>query len=193
MSPRRRGIPFVVSGPSGVGKSTIVRRVLEADPQVRFSISHTTRAPRAGETNGVDYFFVSELEFRELIAKGAFLEYAVYQNHFYGTSRAAVDEPTEKGFDLILEVEMQGAEQLQVRLPHAVRVFIEPPSLDVLETRLRDRRTETEEVLRGRLQRAQEELAYAKQCHHRIVNDSVDKAVAALLQIIRDARRERAG
>jgi guanylate kinase len=186
----RRGIPFVVSGPSGVGKSTIVRRVLEADPRVRFSISHTTRAPRQGERNGVDYFFVDETEFRRLIAAGAFLEYAVYQNHFYGTSRAAVDRPTEEGFDLILEVEMQGAEQLQVRLPHAVRVFIEPPSLDVLETRLRDRRTETEEVLRGRLQRAREELAYANQCHHRIVNDSVDKAVDALLGIIRDARRE---
>ena len=191
MSAARRGIPFVVSGPSGVGKSTIVRRVLDADPLVRFSISHTTRSPRAGEKNGVDYFFVGEPEFRDLIAKGAFLEYAVYQDHFYGTSRAAVDEPTAKGFDLILEVEMQGAEQLQVRLPDAVRVFIEPPSLDVLETRLRDRRTETEDVLRGRLQRAQEELAYAKQCHHRIVNDSVDKAVATLLQIIRDARRER--
>ena len=187
----RRGIAFVVSGPSGVGKSTIVRRVLDSDPQVRFSISHTTRAPRAGERNGVDYFFVDEPRFRAMIEDGAFLEYAIYQKHFYGTSRAAVDEPTEKGFDLILEVEMQGAEQLQVRLPDAVRVFIEPPSLDELETRLRDRRTETEEVLRGRLQRAREELAYAKQCHHRIVNDSVDKAVAALLQIIRNARRER--
>lgn len=191
MSGGRRGIPFVVSGPSGVGKSTIVRRVLDADPLVRFSISHTTRTPRSAEKNGVDYFFVGEPEFRDLIAKGAFLEYAVYQDHFYGTSRAAVDEPTAKGFDLILEVEMQGAEQLQVRLPDAVRVFIEPPSLDVLETRLRDRRTETEDVLRGRLQRAQEELAYAKQCHHRIVNASVDEAVSALLQIIRDARRER--
>jgi guanylate kinase len=187
----RRGIPVVVSGPSGVGKSTIVRRVLEADPKIRFSISHTTRAPRQGERDGVDYFFVDEKEFRRLIAAGAFLEYAVYQNHFYGTSRAAVDQPTEDGFDLVLEVEMQGAEQLQVRLPHALRVFIEPPSLDVLETRLRDRRTETEDVLRGRLQRAQEELAYANQCHYRIVNDSVDKAVDALLKIIRDARRER--
>jgi guanylate kinase len=187
----RRGIPFVVSGPSGVGKSTIVRRVLEADPQIRFSISHTTRAPRAGEKNGVDYFFVNEREFRRMIEAGAFLEYAVYQNHFYGTSRAAVEQPTGQGFDLILEVEMQGAEQLQVRLPDAVRVFIEPPSLDVLETRLRDRRTETEDVLRWRLTRAKEELVYAKQCHHRIVNDSVDKAVEALLQIIREARRER--
>ncbi|MFI5315955.1 MAG: guanylate kinase [Myxococcota bacterium] len=187
----RRGIPFVVSGPSGVGKSTIVRRVLEADPQIRFSISHTTRAPRAGEKSGVDYFFVDEREFRRMIEAGAFLEYAVYQNHFYGTSRAAVEQPTGHGFDLILEVEMQGAEQLQVRLPHAVRVFIEPPSLDVLETRLRDRRTETEDVLRWRLTRAKEELVYAGQCHHRIVNDSVDKAVEALLQIIREARGER--
>jgi guanylate kinase len=184
----RRGIPFVVSGPSGVGKSTIVRRVLQADPNVHFSVSHTTRLPREGEVDGVDYSFVDEAEFRRLIEQNAFLEYAVYQNHFYGTSRAAVEGPTARGFDLILEVEMQGAEQLQVRLPHAVRVFIEPPSMQVLEARLRDRRTETEEVLRGRLQRAQEELAYAKQCHHRIVNDSVDKAVERLLRIIHDAR-----
>ena len=191
MSATRRGIPFVVSGPSGVGKSTIVRRVLDADPQVRFSISHTTRAPRAGETNGVDYFFVSETDFRDLIEKGAFLEYAVYQNHFYGTSRAAVDEPTDKGFDLILEVEMQGAEQLQVRLPDAVRVFIEAPSFNVLEQRLRDRNTETDKTLQWRLERAREEAEYASHCHHRIVNDSVDKAVECFLQIIREARRER--
>jgi len=184
----RRGIPFVVSGPSGVGKSTIVRRVLQADPNVHFSVSHTTRRPREGEVDGVDYSFVDEAEFRRLIEQNAFLEYAVYQNHFYGTSRTAVEGPTARGFDLILEVEMQGAEQLQVRLPHAVRVFIEPPSMQVLEARLRDRRTETEEVLRGQLQRAQEELAYAKQCHHRIVNDSVDKAVEQLLRIIHDAR-----
>jgi len=184
----RRGIAFVVSGPSGVGKSTIVRRVLDADPRVRFSVSHTTRQPRAGERNGVDYYFVDEPEFRRLIQANAFLEYAVYQDHFYGTSRAAVEEPTSSGYDLILEVEMQGAEQLQVRLPDAVRVFIEPPSMEVLETRLRDRRTETEAVLRGRLRRAEEELNYAKQCHHRIVNDSVDKAVVELLRIIHDAR-----
>jgi len=187
----RRGIPFVVSGPSGVGKSTIVRRVLEADPQVRFSVSHTTRVPRPGERDGVDYHFVTAERFFALIEENAFLEYARYQNHFYGTSRASVEAPTAQGFDLILEVEIQGAEQLQVRLPNAVRVFIEPPSLDVLEARLRDRRTETEEVLRGRLQRAQEELTYAQQCHYRIVNDSVDKAVETLLQIIREARRER--
>ena len=186
----RRGVAFVVSGPSGVGKSTIVRRVLEADPQIRFSVSHTTRKPRNGEVDGVDYTFVDEAEFRRLIAADAFLEWADYQNHLYGTSRRAVSEPLAKGFDLILEVEMQGAEQLQVRLPDAVRVFIEPPSMPVLEGRLRDRRTETEEVLRGRLKRAEEEMAYAKQCHHRIVNDSVEEAVAELLRIIRDARAQ---
>jgi len=139
----RRGIPFVVSGPSGVGKSTIVRRVLQADPNVHFSVSHTTRRPREGEVDGVDYSFVDEAEFRRLIEQNAFLEYAVYQNHFYGTSRTAVEGPTARGFDLILEVEMQGAEQLQVRLPHAVRVFIEPPSMQVLEARLRDRASST--------------------------------------------------
>jgi guanylate kinase len=185
---QRRGIAFVVSGPSGVGKSTIVRRVLRADPRVHFSVSHTTRGPRDGEVNGVDYFFVDKAEFERLRAAGAFLEWAEYQGNLYGTSRAAVEEPTDKGFDLILEVEMQGAKQLQERLPDAVRVFIRPPSMEVLESRLRDRRTETEDVLRGRLQRAEEELAYAKQCHHKIVNDSVDKAVDQLLQIIHDAR-----
>jgi len=189
----RRGTAFVVSGPSGVGKSTLVRRVLAADPQVRFSISHTTRAPRPGERDGVDYHFVSGFEFRRLIAKEAFLEYAVYQGNYYGTSRAAVEEPTREGYDLILEVETQGAEKLEVRLPEAVRIFILPPSLAVLEARLRERRTESEEAVEIRLKRAREEIAYAQRPYiHSIVNDSVDKAAAEFLEIIRDAREARA-
>jgi guanylate kinase len=172
-----------------VGKSTIVKKVLEADPQVRFSVSHTTRPPREGERDGVDYYFVENDEFLELVRDGAFLEHAVYQDNFYGTSREAVERPTRSGYDLILEVEIQGAEQLQVELPDAVRVFIEPPSLDALEVRLRQRRTETDHVMRSRLERAREEMAYARQCQHRIVNESVDKAVDELLRIIRDARR----
>lgn len=185
----RRGNVFVVSGPSGVGKSTIVRRVLESDPQVRFSVSHTTRAHREGEQDGVDYRFVDLPTFRALIAKGAFLEHAEYQGNYYGTSRAAVEEPTRSGFDLILEVEVQGAKQLQTRLPNAIRVFIRPPSLESLETRLRARNTEDASVAKGRLERAREELLYADECPHRIVNDSIDKAVDELLRIIRDARR----
>jgi len=185
----RRGKVFVVSGPSGVGKSTIVRRVLESEPQVRFSVSHTTRARREGERDGVDYRFVDMPTFRSLIEKGAFLEHAEYQGNLYGTSRAAVEEPTRSGFDLILEVEVQGAKQLQTRLPDAVRVFIRPPSLESLEARLRARNTEDASVAKGRLERAREELHYADECQHRIVNDSIDKAVDELLRIIRDSRR----
>ena len=185
----RRGKVFVVSGPSGVGKSTIVRRVLESEPQVRFSVSHTTRMRREGERDGVDYRFVDMPTFRSLIEKGAFLEHAEYQGNLYGTSRAAVEEPTRSGFDLILEVEVQGAKQLQTRLPDAVRVFIRPPSLESLEARLRARNTEDASVAKGRLERAREELHYADECQHRIVNDSIDKAVDELLRIIRDSRR----
>ncbi len=191
MSEPARGTVFVVSGPSGVGKSTIVKRVLDADPRVRFSVSHTTRAPRAGERVGVEYHFVGQAEFAKLVRDGAFLEHAVYQGHSYGTSRAAVERPTRAGHDLILEVEIQGAEQLQSVLPGAVRVFIEPPSPEALEVRLRERRTETDEVMRSRLERAREEMAYARQCQHRIVNESVDKAVDELLRIIREAREGR--
>lgn len=191
MTAAYRGIPFVVSGPSGVGKSTIVRRVLEADPQVRFSVSHTTRGKREGEKEGVDYFFVDHDEFVDLMRRDTFLEHAAYNGKLYGTSKAAVLGPTEQGFDLILEVEIQGASQLEDRLPEAVRIFIEPPSFDVLEERLRNRNTETDYTMRYRLERAREEVEYAKHCHHRIVNDSVDKAVDQFLHIIRDARKER--
>ncbi|HTO08163.1 MAG TPA: guanylate kinase [Myxococcota bacterium] len=187
----RRGIPFVVSGPSGVGKSTIVRQVIANDRGVAFSISHTTRRPRAGEKDGVDYFFVDRAEFQELIAADAFLEHAEYQGNLYGTSRAAVARPTAEGYDLILEVEIQGAQQLRKRLPEAVRIFIEPPSFEILEERLRGRSTETDDVMRARLERAREELAYADQCHHRIVNESIDAAVDEFLEIVREARKER--
>jgi len=188
MSEPRRGTVFVVSGPSGVGKSTIVRRVLDADARVRFSISHTTRAPRRGETDGVDYHFVDRAAFRALVDEGAFLEHAEYQGNLYGTSRTAVEAPTREGFDLILEVEVQGAKQLQLRLPDAMRIFILPPSPEVLEARLRARNTEDEAVTRRRLEKAAEELVYADECQHRIVNDSIDKAVDELLRIIRDTR-----
>jgi guanylate kinase len=188
MSPAKRGTVFVVSGPSGVGKSTIVKRVLEADPLVRFSVSHTTRPPRAGERDGHEYHFVSAAEFQKLVREEAFLEHAVYQSNHYGTSREAVERPTRDGHDLILEVEIQGAEQLRRVLPEAVRVFIAPPSLETLEVRLRKRQTETDEVMRSRLERAREEMTYAAQCQHRIVNESVDKAVDELLRIIRESR-----
>ena len=183
------GRVFVVTGPSGVGKSTIVRRVLERDPHIRFSISHTTRTRRPGEENGTDYYFVSPDEFQALLGEGKFLEHAVYQGNHYGTSREAVEGPTRQGFDLILEVETQGAEQLEVVLPNATRIFIVPPSSETLEARLRERKTEADDVRAGRLARAKEELAQAERFEHRIVNDSIDKAVEEFLQIVREARK----
>jgi guanylate kinase len=168
---------FVVSGPSGVGKSTVLRQVVDRVPDLRFSVSHTTRSRRPGEREGVDYFFVDRAAFSALVAAGAFLEHAEYQGNLYGTSRAELERARSADRDLVLEVEVQGARQLQKSLPEAVRIFIEPASLTVLEERLRARNTEAEDVVRRRLAIARDELPYAGECHHRIRNDSLDKAV----------------
>jgi guanylate kinase len=189
--PPSRGIAFVISGPSGVGKSTLLRRALEIDPRLQFSVSHTTRPARGGERNGQDYWFVDDASFRRLIDEGAFLEWAEYQGHRYGTSRAAVEEPTARGVDLILEVEVQGARQLRDRLPDAVTVFVLPPaSLADLETRLRERRSDDEPAIRKRLEAAEGELREARHYRYLIVNDLLDRALADLLHIVETARLE---
>ena len=185
-------MPFVVSGPSGVGKTSLLRRVLALDPNVRFSVSHTTRAPRSGEKDGEDYFFVEESRFRELVDQDTFLEWAEYQGNLYGTSRKAVEVPTQAGYDLILEVEVQGARQLRERLRDAVRVFLIPPSLEILEQRLVGRGSDEEPVVRKRLERARDELREIHDYSHVVVNEELDQAVTDLLHIIAASRLERA-
>ena len=186
------GAVFVVSGPSGAGKSTLLRRVLEADPDVRFSVSHTTRAPRSGEVAGRDYHFVSREVFQRMVAAGEFLEWAEYNENLYGTSRAAVAGPTGAGLDLILEVEVQGAHQLRERLAGAVFVFILPPSLEVLEQRLRARGSEDESVIRKRLERAREEVRHVKMYDYVVLNDQLERATVQLRHVIGAKRVERA-
>ncbi len=190
-SPGRAGIPFVVSGPSGVGKSTLLRRVLERDPQVVFSVSHTTRPPRPGERDGKDYSFVDPERFERMASGGVFLEHAVYQGHRYGTSREAVEEPTRRGLDVILEVEVQGARQLRSRLPGAVLVFVLPPSMDCLEERLCRRASDSEEAIRKRLARAREEVREVHLYDYVVVNRELDEAVEQLLHVIVACRLER--
>ncbi len=187
----RQGIPFVISGPSGAGKTSILRRVLELDSGVHFSVSHTTRRPRSTEQDGEDYFFIDETKFRELIEQDAFLEWASYQGNLYGTSREAVAGPTGEGFDLILEVEVQGARQLRERGSGAIFVFLIPPSMEVLEQRLRGRGSDAEEVIRKRLERAGEELREIRGYHYVVVNAEIEHAMADLLHIISACRLER--
>jgi len=191
LQPVRQGIPFVISGPSGAGKTSILRRVLECDPGVRFSVSHTTRAARSGEIEGQDYFFVAEERFRQLVDQDAFLEWADYQDNLYGTSREAVAGPTREGFDLILEVEVQGARQLRERGRGAVFVFLIPPSMDVLEQRLRSRGSDDEDVVRKRLERAREELREIHGYRYVVVNADMEQAVRDFLHIIAACRLER--
>jgi len=183
-----RGSTIVVSGPSGAGKTTILRRVLERDARLRFSVSHTTRHPRKGEVEGHDYYFVTQEKFRALIESGSFLEWAEYQGNFYGTSRAAVEKAVDEGSDVLLEVEVQGARQIREQCPDAVTVIVLPPSFEALGQRLRDRAKDSEESIRKRLDIAREEVREASQYTYVVVNSNLDAAVADLQKIVDVAR-----
>ncbi len=184
----RRGIPFVVSAPSGTGKTTICRAVVSRDPGIVFSVSHTTRAPRAGEKDGVDYHFVQKDRFEALVAEGAFLEHAEYRGHLYGTSWAAIDAPLSRGRDVLLEIDTAGAAQVRERLPAARLVFLLPPSFEVLEQRLRGRGSDGEETIRQRLAIARDEMEQAPRYHYQVVNDELERAIGSVLEIVRAER-----
>jgi guanylate kinase len=175
---------LVVSAPSGTGKTTICRAVMQRLPGVEFSVSHTTRAPRGREQDGVDYHFVSEAAFEQLVDRGAFLEWAHVHKNRYGTARAPVEERLGRGIDVLFDIDVQGGRQIAERLETAVLVFILPPSLAELEARLRGRGTETEAQIRGRLEATRAEIEAAYCYTHWIINDDLDRAVDDLSAIL---------
>ncbi len=176
---------FVVSGPSGVGKSTILRQVVAADPELGFAISHTTRAPRDGEVDGRDYHFVDDATFDRMIEADGFVEFAVVHGNRYGTSRAAIE--SEGRGDLLIEVDVQGAEALR-SLPGVITVFITPPSFDDLGARLRRRGRDEDAAIRGRLEAASGEMEQEGRYDHVVVNRELPEAVAEVAGIIAASR-----
>ena len=174
---RKKGILFVVSAPSGAGKTTLCRMLLERVEGISFSVSYTTRPPRKGEVHGVDYFFVDRRTFEGMIEKGEFLEYAQVHGNLYGTSRSYVEERLSKGEDLILDIDVQGARQVFDKVREdAVGIFIFPPSFEELKKRLLSRGTDPLDVIEKRLKVAQWEMAQAGMYHYWLVNDRLEEA-----------------
>ncbi|MDO4694917.1 MAG: guanylate kinase [Eikenella sp.] len=178
---------FIISAASGTGKTTLVSRLLQ-NPDIRVSVSHTTRPPREGEENGRHYYFVSTPEFEAMIGDAVFLEYARVYDNYYGTSMRQLEELTRQGVDVILEIDVQGAAQARRALPQAASIFIAPPSFAALESRLRGRGTDAPEVIVKRLAEARNEIEQAPLFDYLVVNDDLDSAEAALLNIIRAKR-----
>lgn len=185
MQQQKKGTLFVFSGPSGVGKGTLNARLFaEFGDQIAFSVSATTRAPREGEIDGKHYFFISRQEFENRIANNDFLEYAQFAGNCYGTPKSYVLSLLEKGKNVLLEIEVQGAMQVMKRMPECVSIFVLPPSFEELERRLRGRGTESEEKVRARLETARGEIAYAPRYQYQIVNgEDVDAAYHQLRDI----------
>ena len=183
---------FIISAASGTGKTTLVSRLLSVHADVRVSISHTTRSPREGERNGEHYYFVGTAEFEGMIGKGEFLEHADAFGNYYGTSFSGLQALQREGFDVILEIDVQGAEQVRRALPEAVSIFILPPSFAVLSERLRGRNTDSAEVIEKRLRQARGEIEQSLLFDYVVVNHDLAEAEAQLSAIIRSQRQTQA-
>ncbi len=186
-----KGLLIVYAGASGVGKGTIMKELLKSDSNFRLSVSATTRAPRPGETNGIEYHFVSKSDFEELIKDDGLLEYASYCDNYYGTPKKAVFDMLDSGIDVFLEIEIKGFLQIKEKYPDCVTIFLLPPSMEELEKRLTGRGTEPPEVIRQRLDTAKKELTYAEQFDYTVINDDVERAKNEILSIISNIKKER--
>jgi guanylate kinase len=175
---------FVITGPSGVGKGTLIRGLMQRLPELELSVSATTRGPRAGESDGVDYHFLTREEFDRRVAQGGFVEHADYAGRSYGTLRSELEDRVRKGVPVVLEIEVQGARQVRAAMPEAVQVFIAPPSLDALRTRLSARGTDDAEEVERRLQVAEQELSAQPEFGHVVVNDDLEQALEQLTAIV---------
>lgn len=180
----KRGMLIVVSGPSGVGKGTVLRKLDAEYENMFYSVSATTREPRNDEIHGVHYLFITHEDFEQRIAEGRMLEYAEYCGNYYGTPGDIVEEKRNKGIDVLLEIESCGAMQIMKKFPEAISIFIMPPSIEELRARLKNRGTEKPEVIERRLQKAEEEIAKADQYQYIVVNDEVETAKTKICQII---------
>jgi len=185
---------FIISAPSGSGKSTLVGRIRETVPNLEFSISYTTRKPRGAEQNGREYYFISREQFEEMIRKNEFLEYArVFETDYYGTARRFQLKAEEEGSDLLLDIDVQGAEQIKRKLPGAVSIFIMPPNRSELERRLRERSQDSAEVIQRRLETARREIENYGKYDYILVNDRLSDSVKALEAILLSERQKRSG
>lgn len=189
--PLRRGNVVVISAPSGAGKSTLVNHLLASVPGLRFSVSHTTRAPRPGERKGREYFFVSRARFKQMIATGEFVEWADVYGNLYGTSRRELQAALEAGTDVLLDIDVQGHRQVRRRLPQAVSIFLLPPSFRELERRLRHRHSDSPAVIEKRLETARKEITHWTEYDYLVVNDRVSSATKALRAVVLAARFRR--
>lgn len=180
---RHTGNLFILSAPSGAGKSSLYKALLQADDKVRISISHTTRAPRKGEEHGREYYFTNVDDFLDMIAEDAFFEHAQVFDNYYGTSKVSIFSMLEQGLDVILEIDWQGARQVRQLYPDAMGIFILPPSLEVLDKRLRDRGTDSDEVIQRRMSKAVSEMSHYDEYDFVIVNDDFDTALTQMKAI----------
>lgn len=181
---KSRGVLFVISAPSGTGKSTLIRALMQNVPDLRFSVSHTTREPRAGESHGRDYFFVDVKEFEDMIEKGGLAEWARVHGNYYGTSRDFIEENLDSGAGIILDIDVQGKEQIEKVFPDCVSIFIMPPSMETLRQRLEGRGTDSAESISKRMKNAENEISRNSGYRHLIVNDDLDSATEEITNIV---------